>query len=58
MHTWLFKSEPATWGWDKQAAKGEAGATVRPNCRSGFARVAAMFPLFRVTPESAWNPHG
>jgi len=25
MQHWLLKSEPATWGWDKQAAKGEAG---------------------------------
>ncbi len=25
MQHWLFKSEPATWGWDKQSAKGEAG---------------------------------
>ena len=25
MHYWLFKSEPNTWGWDKQSAKGEAG---------------------------------
>jgi len=25
MQYWLFKSEPATWGWDKQAAKGAAG---------------------------------
>ncbi|MEP4196243.1 MAG: EVE domain-containing protein [Aliishimia sp.] len=25
MAYWLFKSEPATWGWDKQKAKGEAG---------------------------------
>ena len=25
MQHWLFKSEPATWGWDKQAAKGDAG---------------------------------
>ena len=25
MHYWLFKSEPATWGWDKQSAKGAAG---------------------------------
>ena len=25
MHYWLFKSEPSTWGWDKQSAKGEAG---------------------------------
>ncbi len=22
---WLFKSEPGTWGWDDQVAKGEAG---------------------------------
>jgi predicted RNA-binding protein with PUA-like domain len=22
---WLFKSEPNTWGWDQQVAKGEAG---------------------------------
>jgi predicted RNA-binding protein with PUA-like domain len=22
---WLFKSEPESWGWDKQAAKGDAG---------------------------------
>ncbi|MGH1369886.1 MAG: EVE domain-containing protein [Maritimibacter sp.] len=25
MRYWLFKSEPNTWGWDKQVAKGEAG---------------------------------
>ena len=25
MHYWLFKSEPATWGWDKQSGKGDAG---------------------------------
>ncbi len=25
MHYWLFKSEPGTWGWDDQVAKGEAG---------------------------------
>lgn len=25
MRYWLFKSEPSTWGWDQQAAKGEAG---------------------------------
>lgn len=25
MTFWLFKSEPSTWGWDKQVAKGEAG---------------------------------
>ncbi len=25
MGYWLFKSEPATWGWDDQQAKGEAG---------------------------------
>ena len=25
MQYWLFKSEPNTWGWDKQSAKGEAG---------------------------------
>ena len=25
MAYWLFKSEPATWGWDDQQAKGEAG---------------------------------
>jgi predicted RNA-binding protein with PUA-like domain len=22
---WLFKSEPETWGWDKQVARGDAG---------------------------------
>ena len=22
---WLFKSEPSTWSWDQQVAKGEAG---------------------------------
>ena len=22
---WLFKSEPNTWGWDDQVAKGDAG---------------------------------
>lgn len=22
---WLFKSEPSTWGWDDQLAKGDAG---------------------------------
>ncbi len=25
MNYWLFKSEPNTWGWDQQVAKGEAG---------------------------------
>lgn len=25
MNYWLFKSEPSTWGWDKQVAKGDAG---------------------------------
>ncbi|SRR6056297_82296 len=25
MRYWLFKSEPATWSWDQQMAKGEAG---------------------------------
>ncbi|MFC2970016.1 EVE domain-containing protein [Acidimangrovimonas pyrenivorans] len=25
MAYWLFKSEPHTWGWDDQAAKGAAG---------------------------------
>jgi len=25
MAYWLFKSEPSTWGWDDQMAKGEAG---------------------------------
>lgn len=25
MRFWLFKSEPNTWGWDKQVAKGDAG---------------------------------
>jgi len=25
MAYWLFKSEPNTWGWDKQVAKGQAG---------------------------------
>ena len=25
MAKWLFNSEPSTWGWDKQKAKGEAG---------------------------------
>ncbi|MCE8510362.1 EVE domain-containing protein [Ruegeria pomeroyi] len=25
MAYWLFKSEPATWGWDDQVAKGDAG---------------------------------
>jgi predicted RNA-binding protein with PUA-like domain len=25
MAYWLFKSEPDTWGWDQQAAKGDAG---------------------------------
>jgi predicted RNA-binding protein with PUA-like domain len=25
MRYWLFKSEPGTWGWDDQVAKGEAG---------------------------------
>ena len=25
MNYWLFKSEPNTWGWDKQVAKGDAG---------------------------------
>ncbi|WP_069298527.1 EVE domain-containing protein [Neptunicoccus sediminis] len=25
MNYWLFKSEPNTWGWDDQVAKGDAG---------------------------------
>ena len=25
MAYWLFKSEPSTWGWDQQVAKGETG---------------------------------
>ncbi len=25
MRYWLFKSEPGTWGWNDQMAKGEAG---------------------------------
>ena len=25
MAYWLFKSEPSTWSWDQQKAKGEAG---------------------------------
>lgn len=25
MNYWLFKSEPETWGWDAQVARGEAG---------------------------------
>jgi predicted RNA-binding protein with PUA-like domain len=25
MAHWLFKSEPETWGWDDQVAKGDAG---------------------------------
>jgi predicted RNA-binding protein with PUA-like domain len=25
MRHWLFKSEPSTWSWDQQVAKGEAG---------------------------------
>ena len=25
MAYWLFKSEPSTWGWEKQVAKGDAG---------------------------------
>ncbi|WP_108263222.1 EVE domain-containing protein [Mangrovicoccus ximenensis] len=25
MRYWLFKSEPSTWSWDDQAAKGDAG---------------------------------
>lgn len=25
MAYWLFKSEPNTWGWDKQVAKGDVG---------------------------------
>ncbi len=25
MAYWLFKSEPSTWGWDDQLAKGETG---------------------------------
>jgi predicted RNA-binding protein with PUA-like domain len=25
MRYWLFKSEPGTWGWDDQLAKGDAG---------------------------------
>ena len=25
MRRWLFKSEPATWSWDQQVARGDAG---------------------------------
>lgn len=25
MRYWLFKSEPSTWGWDQQVAKGDMG---------------------------------
>ncbi|MEL7089898.1 MAG: EVE domain-containing protein [Planctomycetota bacterium] len=25
MNYWLFKSEPSTWSWDQQVAKGDAG---------------------------------
>ena len=25
MAYWLFKSEPNTWGWDHQVARGEVG---------------------------------
>ena len=25
MNHWLFKSEPESWGWEKQVAKGDAG---------------------------------
>lgn len=25
MNYWLFKSEPATWSWDQQVARGDAG---------------------------------
>jgi predicted RNA-binding protein with PUA-like domain len=25
MRHWLFKSEPSTWGWDQQVAKGDVG---------------------------------
>ena len=25
MTYWLFKSEPDTWGWDQQVAKGAVG---------------------------------
>ena len=25
---WLFKSEPDTWSWDQQVAKGAAGLAV------------------------------
>lgn len=25
MRYWLFKSEPNTWGWDKQVARGDTG---------------------------------
>ena len=25
MNYWLFKSEPNTWGWDQQVAKGDVG---------------------------------
>ena len=25
MRYWLFKSEPSTWGWDDQVAKGDTG---------------------------------
>jgi predicted RNA-binding protein with PUA-like domain len=27
MQYWLFKSEPATWSWEQQKAKGETGET-------------------------------
>ena len=25
MQYWLFKSEPSTWSWDQQVAKGDVG---------------------------------
>jgi len=25
MHYWLFKSEPSTWSWDQQVARGDTG---------------------------------
>ena len=45
MAFWLFKSEPSTWGWDDQIAKGDAGEEwdgVRNYQARNFMRQMAM----------------
>jgi len=45
MRYWLFKSEPSTWSWDDQMAKGDAGEEwdgVRNYQARNFMRVMAI----------------